>query len=392
MNELDSFFEGASGQYQLFPPLTSNEYEELKADIALRGLMVPIEKDEEGNVLDGFHRLKICEELGLTDYPVVIRPGLTHEQKMEHALTLNLARRHLSEEQRKGVVSRLRLEGWSYPRIAERLNISPMTAWRDATLSNDKVEQPERTVGKDGKSRPAILVTDRKQEGTLLTALQVGLPDSLSTGAAEHIITGRDAVKAIKEQERREDIDRQKAAIESGVNTADGTYDVVSIDPPWPYGTEYDPDGRRAANPYPEMSLDEIMAIDIPATDNCVLWLWTTHKFMRHSFALLDKWGFRDVAILTWVKDRMGLGTWLRSQSEFCIMAVKGSPLINLTNQTTVLEGPLREHSRKPDSFYEMVNGLCVGRKLDYFSRQARDGWDQFGNDTGRFEHGELGG
>lgn len=143
---------------------------------------------------------------------------------------------------------------------------------------------------------------------------------------------------------------------------------MISIDPPWPYGTEYDPHGRRAANPYPEMSLEDIAGLSIPAADDCVLWLWTTHKFMRHSFGLIDQWGFRDVAILTWVKDRMGLGSWLRSQTEYCIMAVKGSPPIQLTNQTTVIHGPLREHSRKPDAFFDMVDGLCVGAKLDYFS------------------------
>lgn len=190
-----------------------------------------------------------------------------------------------------------------------------------------------------------------------------------------------------KKQERVADIEQQAAAIEESLpGIPVGPFHVISIDPPWPYGTQYDPDGRRAANPYPEMSLEQIKAIELPAADDCVLWLWTTHKFMRHSFELLDAWGFRDVAIVTWVKDRMGLGSWLRSQSEFCIMAVKGKPPITLTNQVTVIHGPLREHSRKPDSFYEMVNGLCVGAKLDYFSREKREGWAQVGNTPELFQ------
>lgn len=181
-------------------------------------------------------------------------------------------------------------------------------------------------------------------------------------------------------------VDAQREEIEGGeIAEPEGFYSVLVIDPPWPYGTKYDSDGRRAANPYPEMSLDELQAMELPAADDCVLWLWTTHKFMRHAFGLLDAWGFRDVAILTWVKDRMGLGTWLRSQSEFCIMAVKGRPTIHLTNQTTVIHGPMREHSRKPDEFYAMVDALCVGRKLDYFSREQREGWEQAGNDVAKF-------
>ena len=124
------------------------------------------------------------------------------------------------------------------------------------------------------------------------------------------------------------------------------------------------------------MQLPEIAALDLPAADDCVLWFWTTHKFMREAFPLLDGWGFTDRQIVTWVKDRMGVGAWLRSQSEFCIMATKGRPVINLTNQTTVIAGPMREHSRKPDEFYEMVDSLCVGRKLDYFWREPREGWE----------------
>lgn len=196
----------------------------------------------------------------------------------------------------------------------------------------------------------------------------------------------KQAVSEEKKQARINDINAQAALIsESAPEIPAGPFHVISIDPPWPYGTEYDPHGRRAANPYPEMSLEDIAGLEIPAADDCVLWLWTTHKFMRHSFSLLDKWGFRDVAILTWVKDRMGLGAWLRSQTEYCIMAVRGSPPVQLSNQTTVIHGPLREHSRKPDAFYDLVNGLCVGAKLDYFSREKREGWAQVGNTLDMF-------
>lgn len=199
-------------------------------------------------------------------------------------------------------------------------------------------------------------------------------------------LTTNGVIKIAKQLQREEEIEEQIEEIQSNkFQPPSGLFDVIVIDPPWPYGTKYDPNGRRAANPYPEMSLDEIKAIKLPASNDCVLWLWTTHKFMRYSFEILDVWGFRDVAIVTWVKDRMGLGSWLRSQSEFCIMAVKGKPTINLTNQTTVINGALREHSRKPDEFYQFVDGLCVGYKLDWFSRQNRDGWVTFGNDTGKF-------
>lgn len=66
-------------------------------------------------------------------------------------------------------------------------------------------------------------------------------------------------------------------------------------------------------------------------------------------------------------------------------MCVRGRPAITLTNQTTILEGPLREHSRKPDEFYHMVNDLCPGKKIDIFAREQREGWETYGNEPEKF-------
>ena len=195
-------------------------------------------------------------------------------------------------------------------------------------------------------------------------------------------LTQAGLLQLAKKLDREQEIGEQRNEV---AELPTGPFDVIVVDPPWPYGTKYDPQGRRAANPYPEMSLGEISALELPTSDDCIMWLWTTHRFMRDSFQILDIWGFRDVAILTWVKNRIGLGHWLRSNSEFCIMAVKGKPSVMLTNQSTTIYGDVREHSRKPDEFYEMVETLCPGSKMDYFSREPRPGWAQFGNETGKF-------
>ena len=87
--------------YQVMPPLTADDFDALRADIAARGVMVPVEYDDAGNVLDGHHRIRACQELGITDWPRMIRQGLTEPQKRAHARALNLARRHLTQEQRR---------------------------------------------------------------------------------------------------------------------------------------------------------------------------------------------------------------------------------------------------------------------------------------------------
>lgn len=64
---------------QLLPELSQDEYEALKADIARRGVQVPVEYDEEGNILDGHHRVQACQELGIKDWPSIVRSGMTVE-------------------------------------------------------------------------------------------------------------------------------------------------------------------------------------------------------------------------------------------------------------------------------------------------------------------------
>ena len=135
------------------------------------------------------------------------------------------------------------------------------------------------------------------------------------------------------------------------------------------------------------MTPEEIAALPVGALacDDAILWLWTTNAFMRHAFTCLDAWGFGEKTILTWAKDRMGTGDWLRGQTEHCILAVRGRPIVTLTNQTTLLCGALREHSRKPDSFFALVEALCPGSRLEMFARAPRDGWASWGNETARF-------
>ena len=143
--------------YQLLPPLTEAEYEALKASIAEHGILVPIELDDEGSVLEGHHRLRAALELDLDDYPSVTRPAMSEEEKLEHILTLNLDRRHLTKEQRAELVANLRQEGWSLRRIGEKLQIGKDTVSRD--LAGVANETPEKIEGADGKSYPARHIT-----------------------------------------------------------------------------------------------------------------------------------------------------------------------------------------------------------------------------------------
>lgn len=192
----------------------------------------------------------------------------------------------------------------------------------------------------------------------------------------KEIPTTNGLLKLCKELKREVERQEQIESIQKA-EKATGQYDVIVVDPPWSYEKRPDDILHRAANPYPPMTIEEISALEIPnlAVENCILWLWTTNAFMEEAHEIARMWRFEKKTILTWVKDKMGLGDWLRGQTEHCLMCIKGKPIINLTNQTTVIYGPLRQHSRKPDEFYQLVDELCYGSKLELFSRQEREGW-----------------
>lgn len=354
----------------LIPPLTAEEYRLLEESIIAEGCRDALVTWGD-IIVDGHNRYKICTRHGI-EFNAVERRFANKDIVKIWIIDNQKGRRNLAD-------------GWKYELLQEKQRLLLEKGKENQGMRTDLLSLSDKRLKHN--TRTEIASELGWSTGKVAQADYVkkyGYEEWEQVKAGEETVKG--AYNTVKKQERKKLIDEQKNKIESGAVTMPvGVFETIVIDPPWPYGTEYDSLGRRAANPYPELSLEEITLIELPASDNCILFLWTTHKFMRHSFVILDTWGFRDVAIITWVKNRLGLGTWLRSQSEFCIMAVKGSPNVTLTNQTTIINGPLREHSRKPEEFYEMVDSLCIGRKLDYFSREARPGWDVFGNDIKKF-------
>lgn len=146
--------------YQVMPSLTPAEFEGLKADIARHGVLVPVEMDETGNILDGHHRVQAWQELrdeGVTlpDYPRMVRSGMTEEAKRNHARRLNVMRRQLSREQRDEVMLAMRADGMSQRQIAQAVGVSRKTVSNALTCSGGEFSPPEQVVGADGKSYPA---------------------------------------------------------------------------------------------------------------------------------------------------------------------------------------------------------------------------------------------
>jgi len=180
-----------------------------------------------------------------------------------------------------------------------------------------------------------------------------------------------------------------------------GPYMAGTIDFPWAAEKDADQesiDSRgRSMRGYPEMSLEAGVKLfrskefrGLWAKDH-TLYFWTTNHHMDHAFTLLKAAGYETHSTIgTWAKNKMGRGQVLRGQTEHCIIATMGKPTINLTNQTTLWQGPgwdVREDSRKPDAFYALVEELTPApRYAEIFSRGGRgDNWDCHGDEVGKF-------
>jgi N6-adenosine-specific RNA methylase IME4/ParB-like chromosome segregation protein Spo0J len=174
-----------------------------------------------------------------------------------------------------------------------------------------------------------------------------------------------------------------------------GPYRVIVVDAPWEFSTRDADPSKLGRRPYPCMSLEDICKLDIAsiAHRDCVLWLWTTnaHLLSGDALAVVKALGFTPKTMLTWGKDRMGTGDWLRGKTEHCILAVRGNPTVTLTNQTTLLLAPARAHSQKPVEFYDLVEAVCAApRYADLFSRyRHNEKWDCHGDEAPRAEAAE---
>ena len=92
-------------KYQLLPELDPESFAALKADIGERGVQIPVLVDEYGAILDGHNRARACRELGINDYPVEVRSGLSEPEKRSLARKLNVLRGHLTRDQVRQLIA-----------------------------------------------------------------------------------------------------------------------------------------------------------------------------------------------------------------------------------------------------------------------------------------------
>ena len=172
-------------KYQVMPNMPPEQFEALKADIAERGVLVPIDVDEQGHILDGHHRYRACVELDLTDFPTIVRPGLSEEERRIFARKNNMLRRHLNRKQVRELIGEQLKDtpSWANNRIAQVLGVDSKTvqAVRHALERTSEIPKFDKLVGADGKARPvkqkrpaAIMASNTNDLSRILERIKQG--------------------------------------------------------------------------------------------------------------------------------------------------------------------------------------------------------------------------
>lgn len=329
----------------------------------------------EGLILDGRNRYEAAQAAGVE--PVFS----TYEGNDPLAFVIrhNLHRRHLNPSQ-------LALIG------DEIATMKKGAQKGNKQASKDENECSNLSIG-ISQTEAAEMVGSSRTNIQKAKSIKQEAPELIPLIAAGEM-TLHEASKEIKKQKRQAHIEKVKESIEQGEvkPVEEMLFEVIAIDPPWNYSEkggsssdDFDSDKNRGTVTYPTMTLEQIADIKLPASNDCTLFLWTTHAFLRSSFELLDKWGFTYKATIVWDKERMGMGRTIRMQCEFCLLATKGKPIIMGDSVRDIIRETRREHSRKPEAFYALVESMTIGNRLEYFSRENRKNWHTYGAEKDLF-------
>lgn len=167
-------------------------------------------------------------------------------------------------------------------------------------------------------------------------------------------------------------------------------YKTIYADPPWAERGS-GKIKRGADRHYALMKTEDIIKLPVRGLidpEGCHLYLWTTNNFLPDALEVVEAWGFEYVTMITWIKDRQGLGQYYRGLTEHCIFArtQKRLPykIVDGKRQqgVTGFYEPKREHSRKPEKMREMIERVSYGPRIELFARTKAPGWDVWGNEV----------
>lgn len=367
------------------------------------GLLNPITILPDHTLVAGFHRLAACKQLGWSEIPanVVELDALSAELA---EIDENLIRNELhwfdrdkQLKRRKEIYEAIHPET-RHGNTSERAEVKRHCVVLQPTFSEDtatKVGVSDRTIERSIQRANAFT----EEQGEILKRAEIQQTEATKLARMEEPVKqkvievlasgkAKTVQEAISEDRRMQVKERLETLKTEGVVLPTGKYSCLVIDPPWPMQKiERDVRPNQVEFEYPTMSEDELKAFPVPdfSANDAHLYLWTTQKYVPMALRLAEAWGFKYQCLMTWVKN-VGFTpfSWMYS-TEHVLFCTKGSlPLLALGKRLD-FSAKVREHSRKPDEFYNLVREVSPGPRLDVFSREKREGFDQYGNEVEKY-------
>lgn len=183
-------------------------------------------------------------------------------------------------------------------------------------------------------------------------------------------------------------------ASEDLISSVHGKFGTILADPPWQFQNstgKVAPEHKRLAR-YGTMKLQEIkeLPVSMYAADKCHLYLWVPNALLQEGLDVMRAWGFTYKANIVWHKirkdggsDGRGVGFYFRNVTELVLFGVRGKNARTLApgrRQVNLLGTRKREHSRKPDEIFPIIEACSPGPHLELFARERRPGWTVWGN------------
>lgn len=311
------------------------EIKVLADSIAKHGMLHPIVINQHNELIAGRRRLEAAKALGWEEVEVRIVKTEGDYDRLAKTITENIERKQLNwqeEVQSVEELDKIMREKYGSAGQGERTDLIEKKLWSSA----DTAKMLQKG---EGRVREEIILAKALKKYPEL--------EKKRTKAA--------ALRELKKIKQRERLTKEPKP--------EGVYDVIVVNPPWEYpGT----DG---------MTIDEIIGLDLPFSDNSIIFLWTTVRYLPVAFEVFKKWGVQYKNLITWRKKIGGMGHWGRVVTEHCLLGVKGKPVADFKNISNFVEGGKSEYGGKPNEFYQMIDQTCLGRKLDVFGTERRAGW-----------------
>lgn len=366
----------------IFPEMTEHEFQEFKEDIRKNGLQVPVTLCQ-GKVVDGRHRMRACAELGVAPRFETL-PLAANDEIENLVISINLHRRHLADGQRALIAARQckTIVGANQHTAGA---VSQKQAASDLGVSVDSVQRAKKVLT---HGSPELIAEVEAGRMDITTAAKIATLTKDEQRALN--LDERKAIKAISKAINKEDFEtrrqarvdaiEEKRANNKPLDGGLGKHSVIYADPPWDYMGEL-------SVGYPCMSTKDIcdMPINNIATEDAVLFMWTSASLLADALEVVKAWGFEFKTSAVWDKGAAGQGAYFRQQHEVLMICIRGNvPEVPYgARPASVLKFPRLEHSRKPLEMYQIIDGMYPElSKIELFCRgEPAKGWTGWGNE-----------